>query len=200
MIVAAFDFDCTISTRDTLLPFLRYITPSTTQFIGRSIKLLPLLCAYKLGMIENQEAKEQLLKTFLQNHSLSQLEIQGKEFAKTIIPTVIKPEAIARLRWHQAQKHHCVLISAGLEIYLTPWAQEMGFDAICATKLALSTTGLISGKIDGHNCYGAEKVNRLLKEVGPKNYTLYAYGDSRGDKELLALADFPFYRTMPNEN
>jgi phosphoserine phosphatase len=56
-----------------------------------------------------------------------------------------------------------------------------------ATKVKPDLSGFIS-----KNCYGQEKVNRLL-EVEPdrKNYYLYAYGDSRGDREMLAFADFP---------
>ena len=44
------------------------------------------------------------------------------------------------------------------------------------------------------NCYGQEKVNRFLQvEPDRKSYVLYAYGDSSGDKEMIALADVGTY-------
>lgn len=195
--VAAFDFDNTITTCDTLYPFLCFITPSKIKIAAKSFKLLPTLVAYKLGYLDNQTAKEKLLTTFLHNQSIEALKKQGEAFAEKIIPARIKPEALQRLRWHQTQGHYCVLISAGLEIYLHPWAKQMGFDAIQGTKLN-AMMGITNGKIDGKNCFGQEKVDRLIQCCGDKkNYTLYAYGDSRGDRELLALADHAYYRQIP---
>lgn len=197
--IAAFDFDCTITTHDTLLPFLYFTAPFYKGFIN-SIKLLPIALGYKLGVIENHLAKEHLLKNFLRNKPLDWLQAQAEIFASDIIPSYLRLTAIERIRWHQQQGHYCVLVSAGLEIYLKPWAQTLGFDEVIATKLIVLPSGEISGQIEGQNCYGQEKVNRLITSLGSKdNFILYAYGDSRGDKELLALADFPYYRIMPNQ-
>jgi phosphatidylglycerophosphatase C len=55
--------------------------------------------------------------------------------------------------------------------------------------------GRVTGRLAGANCYGPEKVRRLLA-LNPEreSYTLFAYGDGRGDRELLAAADHPYYR------
>lgn len=197
-IVAAFDFDGTITTHDSLLPFLRTVV-GTRRFCINLISLIPIYIAYRLGVKSNHQAKQQLLHLFLQHRSYEQLLALGETFAQQYIPKIIRPDALPRLRWHQAQQHRCILISAGLGIYLQPWAKSVGFNDLICTQVRVDANGFTNGDIDGLNCFGPEKVARLTKMLGPKNqYTLYAYGDSRGDRELLELADFKYYREMPS--
>jgi phosphatidylglycerophosphatase C len=197
-IIAAFDFDKTITTKDTLIPFL-YELHSDYQNLIKTLKLLPTFLAYQSKLLDNHYAKEKLLMTFLNNFSYMELQEKAEIFAKEKLPLYLKPEAISRLRWHQNQNHHCILISAGLEIYLKPWAETYGFTHILATQLKVNA-GKINGEINGSNCFGQEKLNRLLKTIGLReNFVLYAYGDSRGDKELLEAADYKFYRHFPDE-
>lgn len=194
-IVAAFDFDKTMTYNDTLLPFLFHLHPLHLKFTT-ALKLIPTVLLYKTGYLENHDAKEKLLRAFLKNRSYEKLVDQAQLYSHIKLSQAVKPEALKRLQWHQSQNHHCILISAGLEVYLKPWADMVGLE-LSATRLQIHN-GHVSGKIDGKNCYGPEKVNRLLERFGPKeNFELYAYGDSEGDRELLALADHAFYRTIP---
>lgn len=194
-VIAAFDFDGTITTRDMLFPFLCQLH-TCPENILYSIKLLPVLFGYRLGLINNHNAKQKLLSQFIRDFPITDLQHTAEIFAKTKIPAYLKPEALERIRWHQAQKHQCILISAGLEIYLKPWAENIGFDQIIATQLEIEDKKT-QGKIKGQNCFGPEKVRRLLDQTGPReNFILYAYGDSRGDRELLAIADYGFYQRM----
>ncbi len=199
--LALFDFDCTITTRDTLLPFL-FTLHRPYQNLLKSLQLTPTLAAYRLGILCNHLAKEKLLQTFIPYFSKNELEKHAHQFAKEKIPPLLKPEALDRIRWHQHQQHPCYLISAGLEIYITPWANTIGFTEVLATQLVFDNDNT-TGKIQGRNCFGPEKIHRLenalqknLSDI-KKEYLIYAYGDSRGDKELLAAADYAFYRTMP---
>lgn len=59
-IVAAFDFDGTITTSDSLRHFLLYLLGSR-RFILTAIRSLPTLIAFKLGFIHNEEAKVRIL-------------------------------------------------------------------------------------------------------------------------------------------
>ncbi|MDX2163907.1 MAG: HAD family hydrolase [Gammaproteobacteria bacterium] len=196
MTVAAFDFDKTMTRKDTLLPFLFHLYPLHRK-LSKAIKLIPTVVQYKLGILENQEAKERLLKAFLRNRSHEKLLQEAHVFSNLRLAHYVRAEALKRLHWHQAKGHQCILISAGLEIYLKPWANSLGLE-VSATRLKVHN-GRVTGKIDGKNCYGQEKVNRLMKRFGPKeNFKLYAYGDSEGDRELLELADCPYYRKMPS--
>jgi phosphatidylglycerophosphatase C len=193
-IIGAFDFDGTLTYRDTLLPFLKF-TFGTKVLAKKFLPLLPRLASFPLGLISRQEAKELILTAFLQGLPLSTVEAWGRAFAKGKLPSLIRKEVYQTLKWHQEQGHTSVLISANLSFYLKPWGECEGFDAVLASELEVDHDGLVTGKLKGKNCWGEEKVRRLEVAFGKKEgYMLFAYGDSRGDKELLDFADYPCYK------
>ena len=197
-VVAAFDFDGTLTRRDTLFPFLRH-TLGMTAFVRHVFVLLPILAGYGLGLIRNDIAKEKVFIRCLAGMNMDVLRQKGELFAANVLPNLLRPEAMMRLNWHKQQGHRCVVISASLELYVRPWAQRAGFDEVIATHLETREDGRITGKLSGENCFGIEKTRRLQALLGARDgYTLYAYGDSRGDRELLSLADYAYYRKIPN--
>lgn len=191
--VAAFDFDHTLTNQDSLLPFLIF-TQGKFKTYFRMIPLIPYFIGFLLKIVSRQRVKEKILATFFQGMALSSLQEQGRCFAKNKLDSIVKSSAIERLRWHQKQGHRCLLISAAIGIYIEPWAKIYGFDEIICSQLEVDPQGFITGRLKGLNCWGPEKTRRLTERFGPKNYVLYAYGDSRGDQELLEMADYPFYR------
>jgi phosphatidylglycerophosphatase C len=199
-VVAAFDFDGTLTTRDTLIPFLNYYA-GPLGFVRGVARSLPVLVAYGLRLMRNDVAKERMLINFLAGIQLPALKQVGRKFATEQLEALMRPGALQRLRWHQAQGHTVVVISASLDIYLEPWAQAVGVDRVLCSSLRSDRAGRVSGRLAGANCFGPEKLRRLQDSLGDRSgYILYAYGDSRGDRELLASADHAFYRTMPNQN
>lgn len=195
-VVAAFDFDGTLTRRDTFMAFLLH-TAGPLQFSRHLTALLPTLAAYGAGLLRNDVAKERVLTRFLTGMPLNQLQQQGEQFATRKLPRLLRPEAMARLDWHQTQGHRCLVVSASLELYLTPWAKQRGALDVIGSRLEVAEDGSVTGKLQGANCHGEEKVRRLQQLLGPRDtYTLYAYGDSPGDRPLLAYADRGFYRTM----
>lgn len=192
-VVAVFDFDNTLTQKDSLIPFLKSISSKTSFCWGMAIKSHMLL-GYLLGIIPNWQAKEAILSYFLSGKSVQQLDRSARNFALDTIPTLLRSRAIERLQWHQQQGHYTVLLSASLEAYLTPWGEMMGIDRVIGTKLE-SSSGILTGRIQGKNCYGPEKVIRLRQELGDLScYCIYGYGDSKGDRELLRVANRPYYR------
>ena len=130
---------------------------------------------------------------------MEELQQAGERFAMHVLPGMLRHEAMQRLEWHKQQGHRCVAISASLEYYVRPWATKAGFEDVIATRLQIGEQGCITGKISGANCFGIEKVRRLEDLLGVRDgYILYAYGDSRGDKELLSYADHAYYRYIPD--
>lgn len=100
----------------------------------------------------------------------------------------------ARVQEHKRRGHRLVLVSASPALYLTVWAARAGFDAVLATELEFRD-GRVSGRLATPNCWGAEKVRRLQQWFGSDHpHVLYAYGDSRGDREMLALAGHAWLR------
>lgn len=198
-IIAAFDFDGTITDCDSLIPFLLR-TVGYCKGCAYLLSLSPTFLLFFLGRASRLQLKERTLARCFKGLSLHFLREKGKEFASgETLKRHLKFSALQRLRWHQQQGHRCVLISANLDVYLEPWANLMGFQDCLTSKLAIDAQGRVTGKLEGGNCRGAEKTRRLEQLLGPReNYLLYAYGDSDGDHELLAYADYPFYRTFKN--
>lgn len=198
-IVAAFDFDGTITYGDTLLWFLLY-AGGFWRWSWNLILLLPWMAAFLLGKRSRQEVKEKALALFFQGKPLTEITQIGKDYAARRLPRYVRKEARARIRWHKSQGHECVIISASPEIFVAPWGKSVNVDIVLASKLESDANGCFTGKLLGKNCRGAEKVRRLEEALGPKSgYELYAYGDTKGDYELLAIADHPYYRSMKKE-
>jgi phosphatidylglycerophosphatase C len=194
-IVAAFDFDGTITTSDSLRHFLLYLLGSK-RFILTAIRSLPTLIAFKLGFIHNEEAKVRILNRVIRGWTREKLEAEGKKFAEQKLNQICRPNALDKIRWHQEQGHTLVLVSASVETYLQPWCNVMGFDKCCCTRLEF-VDGKATGNLSGKNCWGAEKAARLKEVFGDLGaIELYAYGDTRGDREMLEAATHSFYRTF----
>jgi HAD superfamily hydrolase (TIGR01490 family) len=195
-IVAVFDFDNTLTDRDSLLPFLFCI-----QGIWKTSCHLALLgldfARFLVGNLSRQGVKEKIFTRFIGGWRFADVQALGQRYADQQLDRYLRPEALERLAWHQAQGHRCLLVSASLDFYLKPWAMRHGFEAVLSSSLEITPDGYVTGRLVGLNCWGPEKARRLLAYLGSKeNYQLYVYGDSRGDREILALADYPFYRTF----
>lgn len=194
--IAAFDFDGTITYCDSLIPFFSY-TLGLPATLGKMTLEIPHLLGYVLKQTSRQEIKECLLKRFFAGAPAADVQEKGKEFAETHLQSFIKPKALERIRWHQKRGHQCILVSANLDLYLAPWAEKMGFHHAITSQCEISPSGRLTGKLLGENCRGPEKLHRLTHLLGPKeNYTLYAYGDSSGDRDLLNAADYAYYRVF----
>jgi len=193
MHLALFDFDGTLSTRDSLMPFLRHHA-GTARFVHGLLATSPALGAYALRLMRNDVAKQQLLRWFLRGQTVEMLEASGQRFATGPLAALLRPTMMQRLREHQQRGDTCVLVSASLGCYLRPWAVSQGFEAVLCSELA-SQDGGVTGQLVGANCHGPEKVRRIQTWLNGRTPThISAYGDSSGDTEMLALADSPHYR------
>lgn len=194
-IVAAFDFDGTLTERDSLLPLLFYKEGWRAWL--KLAWLIPVFVQFLYGKISRQQTKERILTSFFKGMSIEELKQLSVAYVNENLDQLLKPEAIQRLKWHQDQGHRCILVSASLEVYLIPWAKRHGFHDVIASQLELNASGQVTGRLLGLNCWGIEKKRRVLDLLGLKEqYELYVYGDSQGDQELLACADYPYYRTF----
>jgi phosphatidylglycerophosphatase C len=193
--VAAFDFDNTLTDRDSFLPFL-FFTHGFWKTIYQLFLLTPYFLAFLIGLSSRQQVKEMIITRFFKGMPMGQLEALGKKYADEKLDHYVKAEGLKKIRWHLALGHRCVLVSAAPDFYLKYWGERHGFESTLSSKLAVSPNGQVTGKLEGANCWGPEKKRRLLEYLGPIEYELYAYGDSRGDEELLSMADFSFYRSF----
>ncbi len=197
-IITAFDFDGTLTYRDSFLPFLHFLSGTPATLVNVFLET-PHLMQYLSGQYNRQDLKEAFITRFLKGKSREEIQSFADPFAIKVLPGLLRPKSLECIAWHKKRGHRCVLISANLDIYLEPWARMNGFDDVITSCVEFNAEDRVTGKLRGLNCRGHEKVRQLIKRLGPKeNYILYAYGDSEGDRELLDLADYPFYRTLEN--
>jgi phosphatidylglycerophosphatase C len=189
--VAAFDFDGTITHGDCLGPFLATVV-GTRRLRLALARRSPVLAATFVGLADRDAEKERLLATLLRGHAAVDVAAAGERFAAELARTrPFRTEMVERIAWHRAEGHAVVVVSASLDVYLDPLAPELGVDHVIATRLAVDERGRLTGRLDGPNVRGPEKARRLQEWLGDERAEIWAYGNSAGDRELLALADHP---------
>lgn len=190
--LALFDFDGTVTTKDTLKLFIVF-THGTFKFYLGCLVLSPILLGYMLKLYPNAVAKQKLLSWFYKGWNYAAFKRKGEEFCSQVLPGYIRQSAIKKIRWHQKKQHRVILVSASIEEWLEPWCHAMEIELIC-TRMEVKDN-LVTGRFSTPNCYGPEKAARLKAFLKMGDYdTIYAYGDSSGDKDMLALATKPYYQ------
>ncbi len=187
-----FDFDGTITTRDTLVEFLRYYR-GTFSFILGMIALSPTLLKYTLKLTPNWEAKQKVLQWFIGGEPLQQFEARCKAFSDTVLPALIRPRALETIKAYTLEDATVVVVSASAENWIGSWCESNGILCL-ATQLEVAD-GKITGRLCGENCFGPAKVKRIQQQFKLSEYgEIIAYGDSDGDRDMLALAHRKFYK------
>jgi phosphatidylglycerophosphatase C len=200
LVVAAFDFDGTLTWRDTLLPFLRHLLGLPT-LLWMLLACSPWLLGYALRLTSNHRAKGALLHACLSGQAEDAVKAKAETYLHRAMPDQWRPWALEQLRSHQRQGHCCVIVSASPSFYMHLVGKLLHVDAVLCTEMEISN-GRYTGRMVTANCHGAEKVRRLqtwFKERFGANTvaTLYAYGDTRGDHPMLSLAQHAWYRQRP---
>lgn len=201
--VAAFDFDGTITRRDTLVPFLAraYGPHRLARAIG----------AYYLAAMRDRRGtagpptdglrtgrdglKTDVLSALFRGDDPARVDELARQHAVRV-ERLIRPEMRERIAWHREQDHKTVIVSASLVNYLRPIAVQLGIDHVIAVELEVGPDGRLTGAMSGLNVRAEEKATRLRAWLGDGSageVELWAYGDSSGDEALLAMADHPMW-------
>lgn len=189
-----FDFDGTLTKKDTLLAFIVFTHGWLRTLLG-FLLLSPYIIGWKLKLLNNQYAKEKLLRHFFGGETRTSFDNRCAIFASRKLNKLIRPEATRLIQQYKESGARMIVISASPENWVAPWSKALGMECI-ASRMEYKD-GRLTGRIDGVNCYGAEKVRRLKDVVRLEDYpAIIAYGDSSGDRELLALAHEKHYRNL----
>ena len=180
----AFDFDGTLTTRDTLIAFIRYAC-GTPRFLLGFLLHAPLLVLMKLRLYSNGKAKQRLFSWFFRGMPLETFDALCQSFALSH-RHLLRPETVRLLQQALSEGSEVLIVSASIDNWVQPFFPTV---TVLGTQIEV-----IDGRLTGHfltpNCYGQEKVRRILALHPERSaYRLTAYGDSRGDHELLAFAD-----------
>lgn len=189
--VAVFDFDKTITARDSLNDLLidRF---GIWHFLNKMLLNGEILLS--ILKKDNTGIKNGMLQAFFAGMSKEKFIRMCRNYAYCRMPEIIRDEAVERVRWHKGQGHTVIIVTASCGEWVCPWAERNGIDEVLASKIQYKN-GFLTGKLEGKSCYGKEKVDRIKEKFPDRNsYILYGYGDSSGDKDMLEFADYGYYR------
>ncbi|MBO7126495.1 HAD-IB family hydrolase [bacterium] len=192
--LALFDFDKTITDRDSFLPFMLFAF-GYFRIICLIVLFFPhaLLCF--AGFMSRKKFKENFFKLTIKGWTKEKFRDVALRFYQQKMRNWVKKSAADEIKKHLENGADVSLVSASPEDWLWPFTEEYGINLI-ATRLEVKD-GVYTGNIVGGNCRKAEKVNRIKEVYNIENYSdIYAYGDSRGDKEMLEMSNHPHFRTF----
>ncbi len=192
--LALFDFDGTLTTRDSLLEFIKYSSGSFRYYLVMAL-FSPAIFYHTMITKDGETVKRRLLSLLFKGQDQEGLQRLGRSFVKDVIPGILNPVTFSALKDYQQRGYRTVVISASASIWLKPWTDSIGVELIC-TEFEFRN-GSFTGYFAKPNCNGDEKVKRIKEHLNLMDYSpVYAYGNSKGDLPMLALADFPFMNNI----
>ncbi len=200
--VAAFDFDGTVSRRDTLVPFVTRFAGANRSAVGSIGTGWDALVRRRFAARDRDAVKEHMIRRLLTGRDARDLDRAAGVYATRLIDGALRPEMVDEIRRHVAAGHETLFVSASLANYLRPIARYLGMTDVIAVELEVSD-GVVSGTMVGPNVRAAEKAVRLRRWLGAptegplEGLELWAYGNSSGDLDLLALADHAYWLGKP---
>lgn len=194
-VIAAFDFDNTITTKHTFWRLL-WRAVGSWRFLVGVVRLSPAILRFFLKYISLLELRELTIHYYLSGFPAERFRVICDDFAHKTIPRWIRPAAAERILWHTQRGDIAIIVSNAPEDYLIPWAASVGITNVLGSRFEIQS-GCLTGKLDGNHCFGEEKVNRLRELIGDLDqYEIHAYGDSAGDIPMLSVANYGYYRTF----
>jgi phosphatidylglycerophosphatase C len=184
--LAAFDFDGTLTVRDSFVAFLIWRTRKAKLALAL-IRLAPAFATYLVAR-DRGRLKAATIRILLGHMPRSALQAEARAFAIANADRLLRPDARAAWARHRAEGLRLVIVTASPEDIVEPFARGLGADGLIGTRLEVDSQGRLTGDLDGANCRGPEKVRRLHQVFGPDMPLAEAYGDTRGDREMLAAA------------
>ena len=211
--IFVFDFDGTLTHADTLLAFIRFACGPVRMCMGFAL-YAPLLVLMKLKLYPNYKAKQKVFAHFFRGMTLARFDALCTAFAQQG-EHLLRPAARSFINTVRPEAYAMAIVSASIDNWVRPFAemylqsdnaQDKSQDnvqdhkpsspiIVLGTKVEVDAAGCLTGRFSTPNCYGPEKVRRI-EAVWPhrEQYDVSAFGDSRGDKEMLAYADQGYFK------
>jgi phosphatidylglycerophosphatase C len=190
--LALFDFDGTITTRDSFVHFFEYYA-GFFRFWIFAVLTFPISLGKILGFVSATNLKEFFMTKFIKGVDVEKLDAIALKYSEERLPRILKTSALKEIERHVQQNHDVALVSASTTLWLKDFAAKQGMELI-VTELEVAD-GCYTGKISGKNCLGPQKVVRIKEKYDLSAYDeIFAYGDTSGDKEMLEIADKKHFR------
>lgn len=186
-----FDFDGTLTKKDTMFLFLKFVSPSKFRF--QFLRHIPLFVLFKLKLASAEKVKQSLISAVIGGLHEKTLREKADAFFEKNYPALIRQNALDFLKTIDPAKTEMLLVTASLDIWARPFAEKFGMKLV-STKAEFKN-GLFTGNFATPNCNGKEKVVRIQNEIQDKKFDKrIAFGDTDGDKPMLAWADEGHFR------
>lgn len=192
--LVAFDFDGTLTVRDSFTAFLKWRAGSRRYAQGLS-RLAPAAISY-LRHRDRGRLKAAAVRQFLLGVPRAELEEDARTFARLYAADLLRPDALRVWRDWRARKAQLVIVTASPDLIVAPFARGLGADTLIGTRLAFDDDERVAGGFSTANCRGPEKVRRLEETFGLGLRLKAAYGDTSGDIDMLKLADEAGYKVF----
>ena len=192
--IVTFDFDGTLTIRDSFTEFLRWRAGPGGWALGL-VKMAPAVAAYA-GDRDRGRIKAASVREFLRGVARETLEADAERFADRIWDKFLRPDALACWNAWGDRGAHRVIVTASPETTVAPFARRLGAEALLGTPLVFDADDRVTGAFASPNCRGEEKVRRLRAVYGPDLQLAAAYGDTSGDTEMLQIAEQPGFRVF----
>ncbi|NJC42592.1 phosphatidylglycerophosphatase C [Brevundimonas alba] len=192
--IVAFDFDGTLTIRDSFTEFLRWRAGPGGWALGL-VKLAPAVAGYARDR-DRGRIKAASVREFLRGVDRARLEADAERFADRIWDRFMRPDALACWNAWGERGAHRVIVTASPETTVAPFARRLGAEALLGTPLLFDADDRVTGAFAGPNCRGEEKVRRLKAAYGEAMQLTAAYGDTSGDTEMLSIAAEPGFRVF----
>ena len=187
-LVAVFDFDGTLTSRDTMFDFIGFACGKFKLWFGLLL-FAPMIAVMFMKIIDNNRCKQMILSWYFKGMKYNDFRKLGERYAARA-KELLREDTLQYLRDRKEEGCKVYVVSASIREWVAPIYLSLGVDEVLATEFAVDAEGMLTERFSVHNCFGQEKVRRLLeREPHRVDYYLYAYGDSRGDKEMFEFAD-----------
>lgn len=191
--VYAFDFDGTLTTKDTLLEIIRF-SCGTKRLLWGAMIYMPMLMLMKLKLYPNWKAKQKVFSFFFKGMSISDFNKTCKDFA-LFNRKLLRPQGLDMIRKAINEGSRVIIVSASIDNWVRPFFSEFGDKILVACTQIDVRNDKLTGKFLTMNCYGREKVKRIERAFPyRKSYELIAFGDTEGDKAMLDYADKGYFK------
>lgn len=187
--VAAWDFDGTITERDTLVGFLEFVGGRAGVAAALAAEG-PRLARGVRSSEQRNAAKEGVLGRVLGGREERDVVDAGVRYARRL-PRGFRRASLDRIARHRSDGDSLVIVSASLVYYLRPIAEDLGFDHVIGVEMEVGPDGRLTGALTTPNVRREHKETRLREWLGDEEFELWAYGDSSGDEHLLGMAHHP---------
>ncbi len=186
-----FDFDGTITKKDTMFSFLKFY--NKRKFYLNFIKHLPFFIMLKLNLAEAERVKKNFVSSILKGEKEKNIQQKAASFFEENYPSILREKALNFIQNIDRNNSECYLVTASLDIWVKPFSEKLNLKLL--STQAKFEHGIYIGEFATKNCNGIEKVNRIKEVIKKQSFNkIIAFGDTSGDKEMLVWADEGHYK------